>query len=203
MGLDYSILCFFEKQDPWQILDGAAEFADHGLKTHTAIQYPNKIMRLPFEAWAGTETSDPIPYDDEAKSWEFMTSLLFKKDEFVSDYADQYDLDEGPEQTHVSIGYVYLSAYRHWTGYEGTYDPALVLLQFAAASSNMSLLFAQSHAVRKPFIRLLEHYHGLYGVIDNEMDGILFWHRNKVMDVRIPDAWGSLREIDGYLDKYR
>ena len=131
-----------------------------------------------------------------------MTSLLFEKDEFVSDYADHYDLDEDPGQTHVSIGYVYLSAYRHWAGYEGTYDQALVLLQFAAATTNMSLLFAQSHAVRKPFIQLLENFRGLYGVIDNEMDGILFWHRNKVMDVRVPDAWGSLKEIDEYLDKY-
>ena len=202
MGLDYSILCFFEKQDPWQILDGAAEFTDHSLEKHTAVQYPNKIMRLPFTTWAGTETSGPIPYDDESKSWEFMTSLLFEKDEFVSDYADHYDLDEDPGQTHVSIGYVYLSAYRHWAGYEGTYDQALVLLQFAAATTNMSLLFAQSHAVRKPFIQLLENFRGLYGVIDNEMDGILFWHRNKVMDVRVPDAWGSLKEIDEYLDKY-
>jgi hypothetical protein len=66
----------------------------------------------------------------------------------------------------------------------------------------MSLLFAQSYAVRKPFIRLLENYQGVYGVIDNEMDGILFWHRNKVMDIQIPNAWGSLKEIDEYLDKY-
>ncbi len=202
MGLDYSILCFFEKQDPWQILDGVAGFADHGLKKHTAIQYPDKIIRLPFEAWAGSETSDPIPYDDGSKSWEFMTSLLFEKDEFVSDYAYDYDLDEGTDQTHVSVGYIYLSVYRHWKGYDDTYDPALILLQFAAASSNMSLLLAQSSAVRKPFIHLLENYRGVYGVIDNEMDGILFWHRNRVMDIRIPDAWGRLKEIDDYLDKY-
>jgi len=202
MGLDYSILCFFERQDPWQILDGVAEFADHGLSSHTAVQYPNQIMRLPFEAWAGTESKDPIPYDDDRKSWDFMTSLLFDKDEEVSEFADHYDLDEGLDQKQVSIGYIYLTVYNNWEGYGESYDPGLILLQFTAATTNMSLLLAQSQAVRKPFIQLLEKYRGVYGVIDNEMDGILFWLRNQVMDVRIPDAWGSLKEIDDYLDRY-
>jgi hypothetical protein len=202
MGLDYSVLLFFERQDPWQILEGVAEFAEHGIGKHTAIAYPDQLMRLPFEAWAGTEKLDPIPYNDQSKSWEFMTSLLFEKDAEVQDYADRYDLDRGPEQKRVAIGYIYLTVYNNWEGYSDCWDPGQILFQFAAATSNMSIMMAQSMAVRKPFAVLLKRYRGLYGVIDREMDGVLFWLRGKEMDVDIPDSWMGIQAIDDYLDRY-
>jgi len=203
MGLDYSIMLFFERQDPWQILDGVAEFADHSLGKHTAIQYPNQIMRLPFESWAGTEKLDPIPFDDQSDAWEFMASLYFEKDAELSDYAEGYDLDKGSDQKKVPIGYIYLTVHNNWKGYGESWDPGLILFQFTAATSNMSILFAQSQAVRELFIHLLQKYRGVYGLIDREMDAVLIWLRNKVMNVEIPHAWMGLMEIDAYLDSDR
>jgi hypothetical protein len=202
MGLDYSFLLFFERQDPWKILDGVAEFADHSLEENTAIRYPDNIMRLPFEAWAGTDKLDPIPYDDQSKAWEFMTSLTFEMDDEVEEYAIRYDLDVEGDQDKVAIGYIYLTVYNNWEGYGDCWDPGQILLQFAAATSTMSILMAQSMAVRKPFVGLLERFRGLYGVIDREMDGVLFWLRGEQMDVDIPDSWMGIRAIDEYLDRY-
>ncbi len=202
MGLDYSILLFFERQDPWQILEGVAEFADHGLGKHTAIAYPDQLMRLPFESWAGTENLDPIPYNDQSETWEFMTSLCFDKDAEVEDYIDSNDLEQRADRKQVSIGYIYLTVYNRWEGYGESWDPGQILLRFAAATSNMSILIAQSMAVRKPFIGLLQRFRGLYGVIDREMDGVLFWLRNEEMDIDIPDSWMGIKAIDEYLNRY-
>lgn len=202
MGLDYSVLLFFERQDPWQILDGVAQFADHSLEEHTAIRYPDKIMRLPFESWAGTEKLNPIPYNDQSEAWNFMTSLYFEKDDEVEDYAFQYDLDEEYDQKVVAIGYIYLTVYNNWEGYGDCWDPAQILLRFAAATSNMSILMANSGAMRKPFMGLLEQYRGLYGVIDREMDGVLFWLRGEQIDANIPDPWMGISAIDEYLDRH-
>lgn len=201
MGLDYSIMLFFERQDPWPIMEGVAQFADHNLKTHTAVRYPDKIIRLPFEPWAGTEEITPIPYDDQSKEWDFMTSLYFRKDQEVSDYANYYHLDEGPSQERVAIGYIYLTIYNNWEAYGASWDPDLILFQFMAATSHMSVLMADSPAICEPFIDLLEHYRGVYGLIDREMDAELIWLRGKEHQVIIPHAWMSLAEIEAYLDK--
>lgn len=200
MGLDYSIMLFFNKQDPWPILEGVAEFADPSLSEHTAIRYPDQIMRLPFESWAGTDELNPIPYDDPSESWDFMTSLYFDKDPEVAEYAEQYDLDEGPDQHKVAIGYIYLTISRNWRGDDESNKPGLLLFSFTAATTNMSILMAESQAVRKPFIELLERFHGVYGLIDREMDAVLIWLRNKVMDEVIPSAYMDLAEIENYLD---
>lgn len=65
----------------------------------------------------------------------------------------------------------------------------------------MSILLAQSQAVREPFIHLLEKYQGIYGLIDREMDAMLFWLRDKAMEVNLPDAWMGLAEIENTLDQ--
>ena len=200
MGLDYSIMLFFKPQDPWRILDGVAEFADYGLQGHAAIQYPDQIMRLPFSPWAGTEKLDPIPYDDQSESLDFMTSLIFEKDAEVAEYAERYDLDEGSDQQEVSIGIIYLTVYNHWKADETANKPGLLMFQFTAATTNMSILMAESLAVRNPFIQILERYHGLYGLIDREMDAVLIWLHDQQMEEVIPSAYMSLAEIEAYLD---
>ena len=200
MGLDYSIMLFFKPQDPWPILEGVAEFADHNLKEHTAIQYPDKIMRLPFESWAGTEKLNPIPYDDQSECWDFTTSLYFEIDDEVADYADRHNLTpEGPDQRYVSVGYIYLSVNRLWRGDDDPTKPGWLMLCFTAAATNMSILMAGSPAVRKPFIDLLERFHGTYGLIDREGDAVLIWLRDKEMDEVIPHAYMDLAEIEDYL----
>jgi hypothetical protein len=74
------------------------------------------------------------------------------------------------------------------------------MLCFTAAATNMSILMAESRAVRKPFIHLMQRFHGTYGLIDHEMDAVLIWLRNKEMDEVIPHAYMDLSEIEAYLD---
>jgi len=135
MGLDYSFVLFFKRQDPWQLLDGVAQFADHSLKDHTAVRYPDQIMRLPFEAWAGTEKKLPIPYDDDSKEWDFMTSFYFDLDEELLDYTENSGLQDAVRNQRIAVGYIYLTVYNDWRDYDDSYDPDLILLNFSAATT--------------------------------------------------------------------
>ena len=203
MGLDYSFVLYFKRQDPWHLLEGAARFADQGLKEQTAILYPGEIMRLPFEAWAGTEKLLPIPYDDDSKEWDFMTSLYFDPDEPLRDYVERNRMEDVYNKEQISIGYIYLTVYNDWREYGDSYDPNLIRLQFMSAGTHMSILFAESLSMRRAFIRYLRDYQGVYGLIDREMDAVLFWLRGEEMDVVMPHAWMGLKEIDEYLNDLR
>ncbi|MCD4674241.1 MAG: hypothetical protein K8R77_16375 [Anaerolineaceae bacterium] len=199
MGLDYSFVLYFKRQDPWHLLEGAARFADHDLKEQTAILYPGEIMRLPFEAWAGTEKKLPIPYDDDSKEWDFMTSLYFDPDEPLRDFVERNGMEDVYNKEQISIGYIYLTVYNDWREYDDSYDPNLIRLQFMSAGTRMSILFAESLSMRRAFTRYLRDYQGVYGLLDREMDAVLFWLRGEEMDVAIPDAWMGLKEIEDYL----
>jgi len=199
MGLDYSFVLYFKRQDPWCLLEGVARFADHDLKEQTAILYPGEIMRLPFEAWAGTEKKLPIPHDDDSDEWDFMTSLYFDLDEPLRDYADRHGMEDACKNGKIAIGYIYLTVYNDWQGYGESYDPSLIRLQFMSAGTTMSILFAESLSMRRAFIRYLRDYQGVYGLIDREMDAVLFWLRGEEMEAVIPDAWMGLKEIEDYL----
>lgn len=213
MGLDYSFLLFFIRQDPWELMDGVASFADWTLDKPTAIYFPDRIMRLPFEAWAGTEKLLPIPYNDNSKEWNFITSLYFKADDEITQYVDHWEEQvqrlDGKKNWHapkdhqrrVSIGYIYLTVRNEWSGFGEAFDPSLLMLQFTAATSNMSILFAQSYSMRAAFACLLENHKGVYGLIDREEDAVLFWLRGEEMNEVIPYAWMSLPEIEDYLQK--
>jgi len=200
MGLDYSFLLFFKKQNPWNLLEGVAEFADHNLESNTAIRLRNKIMRLPFESWAGTEKKLPIPYYDGSNEWKFMTSLYFEVDDELYDYAEYNKIEDVEMQQRVAVGYIYLTVCRDSSVYSESYDPNLILLHFAAATTRMSTLFARSYSMRKTFTSLLDRFQGVYGLIDRENDAVLFWLRGKGLEVEIPDAWMALTEIEAYRD---
>jgi hypothetical protein len=201
MGLDYSFVLHFKQQDPWKLLEGLSAFADQGLQEHTAILYPGEIMRLPFEAWAGTEEKLPIPFDDDSKEWDFMTSLYFEPDEELIDYAENNGIADAREQKQIAIGYIYLTVDNKWQADGDQASPPMLRLQFTAATSRMSILFTESYSMRNAFIRYLEDYQGVCGLIDREMDAVLFWLRGEEMEVELPGAWMGLKEIEDYLNE--
>jgi hypothetical protein len=199
MGLDYSFNLFFRIQEPWQILDGLAAMAVHRLDAVTPIIYPDRIVYLPFEAWAGTETRLPIHYSDRDPAYEFIAILSFEPDSELLDYHQRDNPQITKENQRVEIGYIYMTLYPNSCAYLKEYDPWLIMLRLAAATSSMSILFWESRSIRRAFSNLLERYQGVYGLIDREEEGTLFWLRGQTMDVNIPDASMSLRSIESYL----
>ena len=200
MGLDYSFNLFFHVQDPWKIMEGLGEIAVHRLDATTPIIYPDRILYLPFEAWAGTETRLPIHYSDRDDAYDFITVLSFKPDPELLDYYDR----DNPQITHkhqrVEIGYIYMTLYPNSCAYSDDFDPWLVMLRLTAATSNMSILFLESLSMRSAFVDLLERFKGVYGLIDREEEGTLFWLQGQRLDVNLPDANMNLRSIESYLD---
>jgi len=81
------------------------------------------------------------------------------------------------------------------------HDPSLILLRFAAATSNMSVLFLESGSIRQTFGHLLECYQGVYGLIDCEETAIIFWLRGEKIFKQLPTAAMSLDEIEEYLQR--
>ena len=199
MGLDYSFNLFFRIQDPWQILDGLGAMAVHRLDAVTPIIYPDRIIYLPFEAWAGTETRLPIHYSDRDEAYDFMTVLSFEPDPELLDYYHRDNPQVTGKSQRVEIGYIYMTLYPNSCAYSEDFDPWLSMIRLEAATSNMSILFIESPSMHRAFIDLLERFKGVYGVIDREEEGILFWLRGQTMDVNIPDGCMSLRTIESYL----
>jgi hypothetical protein len=199
MGLDYSFNLFFRVQDPWQILDGLGAMAVHRMDAVTPIIYPDRIVYLPFEAWAGTETRLPIHYSDRDDAYDFITVLSFEPDSELIDYHQRDNPPIASENQRVEIGYIYMTLYPNSCAYLKEYDPWLIMLRLAAATSSMSILFWESDAIRSAFSKLLERYKGVYGLIDREEEGTLFWLRGQTMDVNLPDVNMSLRTIESYL----
>lgn len=206
MGLDYSFMLYLESQDPWRLLEGVGAFADPYPIKETVVLYPDRRQILPFESWAGTE--DHIMFDDDSEEWNFMTSLYLDPDEALTDYVDRWEgnvrrqSDEQDwnaprdEQQRVGIGYIYLTVYN---SHSGRSSQNLIQLQFAAATTSMSILFCESISMRRTFIHLLEGFRGVYGLIDRENDAVVIWFKGKEMDEIIPYAGMPLNEIEDYL----
>jgi hypothetical protein len=199
MGLDYSFNLFFRVQDPWQILDGLGAMAVHRLDAVTPIIYPDRIIYLPFEAWAGTDARLPIHYSDRDPAYEFIAILSFEPDSELLEYYQRDNPQITEKNQRVEIGYIYMTLYPNSSAYIKEYDPWLIMIRLAAATSSMSILFWESRSIRRAFSNLLERYQGVYGLIDREEEGTLFWLRGQSMDVNLPDASMSLSAIDNYI----
>lgn len=199
MGLDYSFNLFFRLQDPWQILDGLGGLAVPRMDAVTPIIYPDRIVYLPFEAWAGTEARLPIHYSDRDAAYDFITILSFEPDSELLEYHQRDNPQITDKNQRVEIGYIYMTFYPNSSAHLKEYDPWIIMLRLTAATSSMSVLFWESRSIRRAFSNLLEKYKGVYGLIDREEEGTLFWLRGEAMDVSLPDASMTLRAIDIYL----
>jgi hypothetical protein len=201
MGLDYSYNLFFRVQDPWQILVGLGEMAVPSMDAVTPIIYPDRIVYLPFEAWAGTEARLPIHYSDRDAAFDFITVLSFAPDAALVDYQKNYDTPSSETHQNIEVGYIYMTLYPNSCAYLKEFVPWLIMLRLAAATSSMSILFWESFSMRGAFSNLLEKYKGVYGLIDREEEGSLFWLKGEYVDITLPDASMNLHAIEAHLKK--
>lgn len=200
MGMDYSYLLYFKRQDLWQALQGVASTSQPS-KLPTLIVFPDHMLSLSLESWGKNEKL--IGHD--AAQFGFMTSIYFPPDAAIREYLqrvspEHYEAMSKESLLGLPVGIIYLSVYNNMLNFrEKTWDPELVLLDFGTPGTNMSLLFAESDSIRNRFTRLLEKYHGVCGVLNMEDGGRVFWLNGRRVEAEIPDPYLPPAEIETFL----
>ncbi|MFF2078035.1 hypothetical protein ACFVXG_25165 [Kitasatospora sp. NPDC058162] len=162
MGLDYSYEIFMSPENVVRALTRLAELAPRGRETPPlAVTLPGgERLMLPFTSRFKSE-----PVDCSAGgTLELDTSVVIAADDAVREfYLD--DVDRIDDQGRVSVGYVYLTV-----RFSPAWHPDFASLQFTAATSGMSRMFAQSASVRKVFTDLTAAAGGVCCLLDTETE---------------------------------
>jgi hypothetical protein len=204
MGLDYSYLLYFKREHLWDALHGVAAFAQP-LGPDTRFRFPDGDRFLPLQIWA----SNVVEYDHDDPKFSFATSLYFQEDEFILEYVhkmgneDEFRAPPDPDGLkQYSIGFIYLSVYNDLSRYSSSFiEHDLVLFDFAAAGTTMSLLFEESPSIRNRFRQLLGLYGGVGVLFNNEYEGHVFWWNGHEVDLFIRSAYVSPSEITALVEK--
>jgi hypothetical protein len=199
MGLDYSYMLYFKRDQLADVLQGVADIAE---KHHppTRIHFPDRVVDVPLGSWRSEEKI--LQYDDAELG--FDTVLIFDEDEAILDWGHGQVVDDSfrsPPETEtanlVSIGYIYLTVYNDLSQYFPEKDlKDLVLFDFGTTGTRMSKLFYYSTSIRKKFIELIRKYNGVCGVFNNEEEGEVFWLNGREMNEYITDPWMLPEEIE-------
>lgn len=200
MGLDYSYLLYFPREQLWDALQGVLEMAQP-YQPPIQIHFPDHELSVPLKSWMMKDRV--VSYDDPVFS--FDTVLLFEEDDEIIDYlGDRYDpdLQRGPPDENgnpkVWIGYIYLTIY-NGAQVEFPHQPTsddLVLFDFGTTGTKMSTVFAYSASIRKAFRNLLAERNGICGVFNRESSGgEAFWFQGRNCDVSFDDPYLSPEEI--------
>ena len=202
MGLDYSYLLYFKRENLWDALQGVVRMAEPH-QPPTRILFPDRELLIPLDSWAMRHKE--IHHDDPEFS--FTTVLRFDRDEALQDYIDRHGIDDpdrGPPDPdgggQFSIGYIYLDIHQ-----EIPERPAsdLVLFDFGTPGTRMSLLFDESSSIRQAFVQLLERYQGVCGVFNREDYGRLIWLNGQIFSEEIDDPYLLPDEIESFLQNHR
>ena len=204
MGLDYSYLLYFKRDYLWDALQGVAAIAE-SLGRPTRIRFPDGDRLLPLQIWA--LNIDEYSHDDGKFS--FATSLCFEEDELILEYVRELGIEDtfrappDPDGLNqYSIGFIYLSVYNDLSRYSSSFiEHDLVLFDFAAAGTTMSLLFEESPSIRNRFRQLLGLYGGVGGLFNNEYEGHVFWWNGHDVDLFVHSAYVSPSEIAALVEK--
>jgi hypothetical protein len=207
MGMDFSYMLFFERKNRFDVLEQLVEMADVSGEKQTLLIFPDRVIRLPFEAWL--ETTAHLEGDDPSPRWEFMTVLCFKVDEVIRDYLQRQGYRQREtgrarneellldSQGRAGIGYIYLTIYNDISEFNAdSADTDLVMFQFDTPGSTMSILFYESSSIRQAFIDLLKTCQGVCGIFDMENEAEVIWWKGQERAVRIPHAYLSMAEIE-------
>ena len=205
MGVNFSYLLYFKRDQIWGALQGVIEMAEKR-DPPVVIHFPDHKLNIPL----GTLFDEERSYQYDDPKFDFTTILKFDDDDAISDwiYADYRMVESvdrsppGPDQdTRVGIGYIYLTVHNDLSDLFPYYHPDdLVLFDFGTTGSKMSMLFDYSTSMRKAFVELLDRYNGVCGVFNRENGGDLFWLKGRHLDERIKDAFtlpGELEEMYG------
>lgn len=199
MGLDFSYLLYFKRDQLWDVLNGVASLA---VPHHppTTIRFPDGNRSLPLDSWMAQGKT--LDYD--APELQFSTVLLFEEDDEIFDYIASRDGDN-PDRSppieeatgQIAIGYIYLTIYNDLsTRIENARPSNLILFDFGTTGTRMSMLFSYSTSIRSTFARLLDRNNGLCGIFNRESDGgELFWLQGRRMTEYLPGAYLTDQEI--------
>jgi len=208
MGLEFSYLLYFKREHLWDALQRVGAFSTPQ-KPPTLIDFPDHQLSLPLQTWPQTWpwVERRISHDDP--EFNFSTSLIFNEDEYILEYVRNLGFEESyrappdPDQLNrYLIGYIYLNVYADLPKYDDSFhETDLILMNFQAASTPMSLLFKDSTSIRKKFRSLLASYGGVGGLLDTEYDARLFWWNGRELDLGIHSAYISPTEIVAILNQ--
>jgi hypothetical protein len=200
MGLDYSYLLYFPREQLWDALQGLLEMAQP-YQPPIQIHFQDHELSVPLKSW--TMKDRVVKHDDPV--FGFDTVLLFEEDDEIINYlGDRYDSDlqRGPPgkdgNPRVWIGYIYLAIYNDILKEfpQGSTSKDLVLFDFGTTGTKMSTLFAYSESIRKAFRNLLVDRKGVCGVFNRESSGgEAFWYQGQPCDVYFDDPYLSPHEI--------
>ncbi|MEV5989238.1 hypothetical protein AB0L85_30335 [Streptomyces sp. NPDC052051] len=148
MGLAYGYDIYLPPQNVARALANLAELAppaEAALRPPLELTLPGgDRLILPFTSHFKSEPVDC----STSRTLDLDTSIMFGADDVLREYAEAY----GPEidgDGRIQIGYVYLTI-----RFESFLHPRYAAMEFWAATSGMSRLFARSVRVREVFISL-------------------------------------------------
>jgi hypothetical protein len=200
MGLNFSYLLYFQKEQLWDTLQGLVQIAEK-YSPATMIRFPDHDLEIPLEP--SSMSVKEYQYNDPELA--FAICLNLKEDQAIRNYLKNRDGDDGwhrsPPDTErkreVSIGYIYLTIYQK-NPYSECDDT--VLFEFDTTGTRMSILFSESSSIRKAFIQFLENNNGICGVFNREMGGgELFWFKDQQYSIELSDQFLLPDEIEQVL----
>lgn len=207
MGINFSYLLYFQRQDLWHAMDGLLKMAEHH-HPPTRILFPDHELLIPLDSW--TMRHREVHHDDPEFS--FATVLKFERDDAIEDWISRIGVEDDPDRAppdpddgdQATIGYIYLGVSTDLAQRYELKDPVedLVLFDFGTTGTRMSLLFSNSTSIRKAFIHLLENYRGVCGVFNwEDGGGEVFWLKGRHLSKYIGDAYQLPGEIEEILRK--
>ncbi|HYW09624.1 MAG TPA: hypothetical protein VE913_21860 [Longimicrobium sp.] len=169
MGLLYAYFLVFPARELRPVLTTVAEWAGGDESTEVAFADGSR-SRLPFGP-GGVLTLAPgagpvtfhtvLRFDPDAAILRYEADTRASIREDGGDYTPQRD-----ERGRASIGYIFLTV---------TFDGERVVLDFAAATTGMSVLLDASPSIRRTLVALLREHGGIRGELDRDGDAEQFW----------------------------
>lgn len=206
MGLDYSYMLYFKRDQLAEVLQGLSDIAVSEFPP-TFILFPDHLLTVPLGKMPPFSEDDFYQYD--AAEITFDTTLVFDMDEAILDWGHAQQVDDSYHspiwidyEYPVSIGYIYLTVFNDLSAYdpEITLDlEDLVLFNFGTTGTRMSTMFRYSTSIRKTLTALLKKFHGICGLFNDEEKGEVFWLNGKEMSEYFNDIWISPYEIEKQL----
>jgi len=200
MGLDYSYLLFFRKEALRCVLEKLGEMASSVDAVRTIIRFPDGDLVLPLTA----NQPGIAEFRYDAPEIHLAATFLFNQDGAISKYLGMSEslkkhssLISDNRSEKAAIGLIYITVLQNPGSYfQCELPPGLIILNFKTPGSRMSILFQESLSIRREFIKFLERYQGLAGVLDFEKETLeLFWLKGMILGEEIPGKLVMLDEL--------
>lgn len=196
MGLNFSYLLYFKREDLWKTLQGFLLLAED-FDPPTKIFFPGQVLEIPLEHLAGER--DAYKYNDS--EFKFFVCIPFEEDPTLAEYYKTEELEgikrsppESGKPAKITICEIILTIHQEIP--EDTKNE-FVLFEFDTVGTWMSLLFEQSTSIRRTFIEFLEKFDGVCGVFNMEFGGgEVFWHKGRQYNLHIDDQFMLPEEIE-------